>query len=109
MQSLGQIERMLPELTRGEKAQVLKWVAGDLNGDSPGIDSNPGVCGGSACIARTRIPVWTLVEGRRAGLSDGDLLRSFPSLRAEDLVNAWAYARSNVQEIERDIVENEAA
>jgi len=30
-------------------------------------------------------------------------------LRAEDLVNAWAYVRANKDEIDRQIRENEAA
>jgi uncharacterized protein (DUF433 family) len=37
------------------------------------------------------------------------LLSSYPSLRAEDLSNAWAYVRNHRDEIEREIAENEAA
>jgi uncharacterized protein (DUF433 family) len=37
------------------------------------------------------------------------LLQSFPTLRAEDLANAWAYARAHRQEIDQQILENEAA
>jgi uncharacterized protein (DUF433 family) len=58
---------------------------------------------------RTRIPVWVLEQARRLGMSEADLRRSYPSLRAEDLANAWAYVRSHREEIEREIVENEAA
>jgi uncharacterized protein (DUF433 family) len=75
----------------------------------PGIDSRPGVCGGDACIVRTRIPVWLLEQARRAGASEQQLLAAYPSLRAEDLVNAWAYARSHVAEIDLQIRENETA
>ena len=42
-------------------------------------------------------------------MSEADLLRSYPTLRAEDLTNAWAYARLHSDEIERDITENETA
>ena len=75
----------------------------------PGIESKVGVCGGDPCIVRTRIPVWILEQARRLGASEADLLRSYPTLRAEDLVNAWGYVRAHRDEIERQICENEAA
>ena len=40
---------------------------------------------------------------------EDELLRSYPSLRAEDLVNAWAYVRSHRAEIEDEIRQNEDA
>ena len=80
-----------------------------LGDDFPGIDSRPDVCGGEPCIVRTRIPVWLLEQGKRLGISEQALLAAYPSLRAEDLVNAWAYARSHAEEIESQIRENEAA
>ncbi len=43
------------------------------------------------------------------GTSEADLLRCYPTLRAEDLANAWAYYRSHKQEIDLQIRENEAA
>ena len=109
MASLRDIEKLLPELSPGEKAQVLKWVVQDLGAAFPGVDSRPEVCGGEACIVRTRIPVWLLERARRLGASEHELLAAYPSLRAEDLVNAWAYARSHAAEIEEQIRENEAA
>ena len=75
----------------------------------PGIESRPGVCGGDPCIVRTRIPVWVLVQARYLGISEADLLRSYPTLRAEDLTNAWAYSRAHHDEIEQQIRENEEA
>ena len=75
----------------------------------PGIDSRPDVCSGDACIVRTRIPVWLLEQARRLGLSEQALLAAYPSLRAEDLVNAWAYARAHTAEMDEQIRENEAA
>ena len=57
---------------------------------------------------RTRIPVWTLENFRRQGLSEGAMLQAFPTLCAEDLVNAWAYVRAHREEIEGDIAGNEA-
>ena len=80
-----------------------------IEGDVPGIESRPDVCGGDPCIVRTRIPVWVLVQARNLGTSEADLLRAYPALRAEDLANAWAYERAHREEIERQIRENEAA
>lgn len=109
MASLSDFEKMLPALSRGEKAQILKWVIRELDDDFPGVDSRPDVCGGEPCIVRTRIPVWLLEQGRRLGASEQALLAAYPNLRAEDLVNAWAYARSHAEEIDSQIRENETA
>ncbi len=87
MASFKELEEMISGLSRSEKAQVLQWVARDLGEYFPGIDSTPDVLGGAARIVRTRIPVWTLVQARRLGVSEADLLRSYPMLRAEDLAN----------------------
>lgn len=103
------IDEFLSRLTPGEKAVVLQRVARDLAESFPGIDSQPGVCGGEPCIVRTRIPVWLLVQARRLGTTEADLLHNFPSLRAEDLVNAWAYAQAHPEEIDQAIAANEAA
>jgi hypothetical protein len=48
MHALQEIEKLLPTLSRAEKAQVLQWVARDLGEAFPGIESTPGVCGGGA-------------------------------------------------------------
>jgi uncharacterized protein (DUF433 family) len=81
----------------------------DLGDAFPGIDSNPRICGGESCIIRTRIPVWVLEQARRLGVSEAELLRSYPTLRAEDLANAWAYVRAHRDEMDEQIRENEAA
>ena len=109
MATLSDFEKMLPTLSRGEKAQILKWVVQELGDDFPGIDVRPDVCGGEPCIVRTRIPVWLLEQARRLGVSEHALLAAYPSLRAEDLANAWAYVRSHRAEIEAQIRENAAA
>src|SRR6058998_1554953 len=109
MSKLEEAARLLAELTIGEKAQVLQWVVRDLGEAFPGIESNPNVCGGEPCIVRTRIPVWLLEQARRLGTSEAEILRSYPSLNAEDLTNAWAYVRAHREEINKQIEENEAA
>lgn len=109
MSKIHEIERLLPKLTRAVKAQLLKWVVQDLGDDFPGVEKTPGVCGGDARLVRTRVAVWVLEESRRMGARDAELLRAYPSLRAEDLANAWAYVRSHGEEIDQLIRDNEAA
>ena len=109
MDTAHEAERLLRELTRAEKAQLLQRIVQDLGDAFPGIESRPDVCGGEPCIVRTRIPVWVLVRARQGGVTEADLLRSYPTLRAEDLTNAWAYSRAYQDEIEQQIRENEEA
>jgi len=107
MQVIQEAERLLGAMTRAEKAQLLQWVVRDLGDVFPGIESRPDICGGEPCIVRTRIPVWVLVQSKRLGASEADLLRAYPTLRAEDLANAWAYLRIHRDEIEQQIRANE--
>src|SRR5450631_3332946 len=97
--ALETIKRLLGEITPAEKAQVLQWVAQDLGNAFPGIERRPGVQGGAACVVRTRIPVWTLVQFRQMGATDAVLLNSYPTLTAQDVANAWAYYDSHRIEI----------
>ncbi len=76
---------------------------------SPRVRKTPGVCGGDACIRKTRIPVWVLVGYRDLGRRDADLLLDYPGLSAKDLEAAWAYAEENPEEIRLAIAENENA
>lgn len=109
MTKLEAAENAVSDLSPAEKASLLQSVARDLGDAVPGIDSHPAVCGGEPCIVRTRIPVWLLEQARRLGASEADLLHSYPTLRAADLVNAWAYVRNHRDEIDRQIRENEEA
>jgi uncharacterized protein (DUF433 family) len=109
MSTLDEAQHLLSQMTPAEKAQVLQWVARDLGDAYPGIESTPGVCGGEPCVVRTRIPVWVLARARELGTSEAELLACYPSLRAEDLANAWAYARSHKEEIDEQVRQNEEA
>lgn len=104
---IEQAQNLLAQLSPGDKARVLAWLAHDLTDTFPGIAAQPGVCGGEPCIAGARIPVWLLVSARRQGLSDADLLQAYPSLDAEQLSQAWAYARAHPVEIDTAIAANE--
>jgi uncharacterized protein (DUF433 family) len=99
----------LAALSKADKAEVVERLAQDISGASPGIEKTTDVCGGSACIVRTRIPVWVLEGYRRLGWTEAKLLESYPTLRAADLVHAWAYVDAHRQEIDEEIRQNEAA
>jgi uncharacterized protein (DUF433 family) len=73
------------------------------------VEKTPGVCGGEARIAGTRIPVWQLVEARDLGAPEFQLLIDFPRLSAQNLVDAWAYAKEHAEEIAEAIHDNEVA
>lgn len=75
--------------------------------DFPSIVSSPDVCGGSPCLNRTRIPVWTLVRLRELGLKESEILNSYPGLSQVDLEHTWAYADQHRLKIDREIAENE--
>ncbi len=86
--------------------RLLSLVALEVADAHPGIDLQDKICGGSARIIRTRIPVWLLEAMRRDGRTDAALLADYPSLTAEDLTNAWNYARSHREEMDREIAAN---
>lgn len=74
------------------------------------IQKTPGVMGGDACIRDTRIAVWMLVNGRRLGVSDADLLARYdPPLTLTDLQAAWHYHACHSDEIADAIREHEEA
>ena len=102
-------EKLLSRLSRAEKAQVLQWIVQQLGDTFPGIERTMSVAGGAACVVRTRIPVWLLEQARRLGTTEADLLRAYPSLRAADLANVWAYVHAYPEEINNAIAENEGA
>lgn len=104
--SLKQLTALVSELSSTKKAQLLYRISQDLGDTFPGIEKTPYVCGGSACIIRTRIPVWTLVSFKKLGMNDFTLLNAYPALRQQDLNNAWAYYKAKKHEVDLDIQEN---
>ena len=61
--------------------------------DHPRISQNPAIMGGKPCIKGTRIPVEIVLDHLAAGGGSLDaVLRGYPSLTAEDITAAIAYA-----------------
>jgi uncharacterized protein (DUF433 family) len=103
--TLREIEAGIRNLTPAEKRHILdELLTYELTGEAPsGIDRNAGVMGGAACIVRTRIPVWLLVQLRQMGMREAEILSNYPTLRASDLINAWAYAALYPDEIAEEM------
>ncbi len=79
----------------------------DTSATKSWVQKTPGVCGGRACIRNTRITVWGLVNNRRLGASDQQILKAIGGLSPEDLQAAWNYYADHGAEIDADIHENE--
>ncbi len=73
------------------------------------IEKTPDVCGGDACIRNTRITIWGLVEWRKLGLSDAQIMHFIVGLTQADLDAAWSYYEAHPEEIEQTIRENAEA
>jgi uncharacterized protein (DUF433 family) len=103
------LESELAALSKAEKAEVMQTLAQQIGDTWPAIERGSAVAGGAACIVRTRIPVWVLENYRRLGWTEARILANYPTLRAADLVQAWAYVDAHREEIDQAIRENEAA
>ena len=68
-----------------------------------------GVLGGDACIRDTRIPVWTLVAFKSAGMSNREILDEYPGLDDADLVAAWDYYAANAERVDGERRRHEEA
>jgi type III restriction enzyme len=73
------------------------------------IEKTPGVCGGDACIRRTRHTIAGLVQWKRQGVSDLRILEHHPNLTHDDLQTAWEYYQNHREEIDQAIQADEDA
>lgn len=97
----------LPEAERAEVADFARFLLAQRGAGAPAatpvgeaVRHTPGVVGGDARVRNTRIPVWTLVELKKQGRTEQQLLEDFPGLTQADLDAVWAYYRDNTSEIE---------
>lgn len=56
------------------------------------ITVDPLVCHGKACIKGTRIMVSVILDNLAEGVSEEEILKSYPSLAYDDIKAAIAYA-----------------
>ena len=68
-------------MTSRERAQLLAR-----------IEVDPDVCHGKACIRGTRVMVSVILANLADGMSGDEILAEYPSLNADDIQAALAYA-----------------
>ena len=56
------------------------------------ISVKPDVCHGKVCVAGTRIMVTVILDNLAEGVSEAEILRSYPTLLSEDIRAAIHYA-----------------
>jgi uncharacterized protein (DUF433 family) len=54
---------------------------------------DPSVCHGRACIRGTQILVSVIVDNVAAGISNAEILQTYPALTRADIEGALAYCR----------------
>ena len=57
----------------------------DLQGDLCAAEFDPNICHGKVCIKGTRIMVSVILDNLAAGEPVDAILRSYPTLKAEDI------------------------
>jgi uncharacterized protein (DUF433 family) len=62
------------------------------------ISVDPAVCHGQACIKGTRVMVAVVLDNVAAGVTIDELLKSYPTLSAEDVQAALEYAAELARE-----------
>ena len=62
------------------------------------ISIDPMVCHGKACIRGTRVMVSAILDNVSDGVSQDEILSSYPSLSPEDIKAAIAYAADLARE-----------
>jgi uncharacterized protein (DUF433 family) len=77
-------------MQRGRKAIAMKW--------RERISVDPNVCHGKACIKGTRIMVAVILDNLAAGEPAEAILRSYPTLKPEDVQAALQYAAELARE-----------
>jgi|SRR5205085_289041 len=72
------------------------------------ITRTPGVCGGKACIAGTRIRVMDIaIWYEHQGMTPDEIVDQFPTITLSDVHTALAYYYDHIEEIREDIRRND--
>ena len=72
------------------------------------ITRTPGVCGGKACIAGTRIRVMDIaIWYEHQGMTPDEIVDQFPTITLSDVHTALAYYYDHIEEIQEDIRRND--
>ena len=62
------------------------------------ITADPAVCHGKPCIKGTRVMVSVVLDNLAAGLATDEIIQSYPSITAESIRAAMAYAADLARE-----------
>lgn len=62
------------------------------------ISTDPNICHGKACVTGTRIMVSVVLDNLAGGADAAEILHLYPSLHAEDVAAAIAYAAELARE-----------
>lgn len=62
------------------------------------ISQDPAVCHGKACIAGTRVMVTVILDNLAAGLSEQEIIKSYPSVTPDGIRASIAYASDLAKE-----------
>jgi uncharacterized protein (DUF433 family) len=62
------------------------------------VSVDPKICHGAACIKGTRVMISVILDNLAAGETNERILRSYPTLRAEDIQAALMYASEMARE-----------
>jgi uncharacterized protein (DUF433 family) len=68
------------------------------------ITANPNQMGGIPCIRGLRIPVVTVVGMIADGMTEAEILASYPDLEREDIQEALRFAADTVRERELPLI-----
>ncbi len=67
------------------------------------VEKNPAQYEGKAVIKGTRIPVASIVNHYRSGMSIEEILEGYPSITPAQLFDALSYYFDNKEEIDREL------
>lgn len=81
------------ELKQARIEMAQRWTA--LRDAAEMVVSDPGIRGGDPVLRGTRVPVYVIADLVAQGVEPGELLEDYPSLSAEMIQAALAYAQTN--------------